>query len=57
MPVSHVVFGFGAHSGSGFILFSPSGGAPDATSLSRWGREIVPAVRQAVRQTGAAETW
>jgi alkanesulfonate monooxygenase SsuD/methylene tetrahydromethanopterin reductase-like flavin-dependent oxidoreductase (luciferase family) len=36
------------HGASGFILFSPSGGAQDLTSLSRWAREIVPAVREAI---------
>ncbi|MDQ3790952.1 MAG: 5,10-methylene tetrahydromethanopterin reductase, partial [Actinomycetota bacterium] len=40
------------HGASGFTLFSPSGGTPDAVSVSRWAREIVPAVRAAV----AAET-
>lgn len=42
------------HGAAGFILFSPSGGTPDATSLARWAREIVPAVREAVALTGAA---
>jgi alkanesulfonate monooxygenase SsuD/methylene tetrahydromethanopterin reductase-like flavin-dependent oxidoreductase (luciferase family) len=41
------------HGASGFMLFSPGGGAPDATSLARWAREIVPAVREATL-TGAA---
>ncbi|MDT7729682.1 MAG: hypothetical protein QOI21_6258 [Actinomycetota bacterium] len=36
------------HDASGFILFSPSGGTHDLTSLSRWAREIVPAVREAI---------
>ncbi len=36
------------HGASGFTLFSPSGGTPDATSVSRWARDIVPAVRAAV---------
>jgi alkanesulfonate monooxygenase SsuD/methylene tetrahydromethanopterin reductase-like flavin-dependent oxidoreductase (luciferase family) len=36
------------HGASGFILFSPEGGTPDLTSLSRWGSEIVPAVRAAI---------
>lgn len=42
------------HGAAGFMLFSPSGGTPDATSLARWGREIVPAVREAVALKGAA---
>jgi alkanesulfonate monooxygenase SsuD/methylene tetrahydromethanopterin reductase-like flavin-dependent oxidoreductase (luciferase family) len=41
------------HDASGFMLFSPSGGTPDATSLARWAAEIVPAVREATL-TGAA---
>jgi alkanesulfonate monooxygenase SsuD/methylene tetrahydromethanopterin reductase-like flavin-dependent oxidoreductase (luciferase family) len=36
------------HGASGFMLFSPAGGAPDITSLTRWGREIGPAVREAI---------
>ncbi|HEY3501154.1 MAG TPA: LLM class flavin-dependent oxidoreductase [Actinocatenispora sp.] len=36
------------HGASGFTLFSPSGGTQDPTSLVRWAREIVPAVREAV---------
>jgi alkanesulfonate monooxygenase SsuD/methylene tetrahydromethanopterin reductase-like flavin-dependent oxidoreductase (luciferase family) len=36
------------HGASGFTLFSPSGGTQDTTSLSRWAKEIVPAVREAV---------
>jgi len=42
------------HDAGGFMLFSPSGGTPDPTSLARWGREIVPAVRRAIPLTGAA---
>ena len=42
------------HGASGFMLFSPSGGTPDAGSLARWAGEIVPAVREAVALTGAA---
>jgi alkanesulfonate monooxygenase SsuD/methylene tetrahydromethanopterin reductase-like flavin-dependent oxidoreductase (luciferase family) len=42
------------HGAAGFMLFSPSGGTPDATSLARWGQEIVPAVREAVALRGAA---
>jgi alkanesulfonate monooxygenase SsuD/methylene tetrahydromethanopterin reductase-like flavin-dependent oxidoreductase (luciferase family) len=34
------------HDASGFILFSPSGGAPDDVSLGRWANEIVPAIRE-----------
>jgi alkanesulfonate monooxygenase SsuD/methylene tetrahydromethanopterin reductase-like flavin-dependent oxidoreductase (luciferase family) len=36
------------HGASGFMLFSPSGGTQDLGSLSRWGGEIVPAVREAI---------
>jgi alkanesulfonate monooxygenase SsuD/methylene tetrahydromethanopterin reductase-like flavin-dependent oxidoreductase (luciferase family) len=36
------------HGASGFMLFSPDGGTPDLTALNRWGREIVPAVREAI---------
>jgi hypothetical protein len=36
------------HGASGFMLFSPEGGGPDAVSLGRWAREIVPAVREAI---------
>ncbi|MFD8498797.1 LLM class flavin-dependent oxidoreductase [Amycolatopsis sp. NPDC059657] len=36
------------HGASGFMLFSPSGGTQDLTSLGRWAAEIVPAVREAV---------
>jgi alkanesulfonate monooxygenase SsuD/methylene tetrahydromethanopterin reductase-like flavin-dependent oxidoreductase (luciferase family) len=42
------------HDAAGFMLFSPDGGTPDATALARWGREIVPAVRDAVTFRGAA---
>ncbi len=35
------------HGASGFTLFSPSGGTPDAVSLGRWAQEIAPAVREA----------
>jgi alkanesulfonate monooxygenase SsuD/methylene tetrahydromethanopterin reductase-like flavin-dependent oxidoreductase (luciferase family) len=42
------------HGASGFMLFSPSGGTPDAGSLVRWAREIAPAVREAIAVTGAA---
>jgi alkanesulfonate monooxygenase SsuD/methylene tetrahydromethanopterin reductase-like flavin-dependent oxidoreductase (luciferase family) len=41
------------HDAAGFMLFSPTGGTPDATSLARWGGEIVPAVRDAVALRGA----
>jgi hypothetical protein len=30
------------------MLFSPQGGTPDNLSLTRWTREIVPAVREAI---------
>ena len=36
------------HAASGFLLFSPQGGAPDADALAVWANEIVPAVREAV---------
>ncbi|SDZ29925.1 Luciferase-like monooxygenase [Amycolatopsis xylanica] len=36
------------HGASGFMLFSPSGGTQDLTSLRRWGAEIAPAVREAI---------
>jgi len=36
------------HGASGFMLFSPPGGTPDAGSVRRWGAEIVPAVREAI---------
>jgi hypothetical protein len=35
------------HGASGFTLFSPDGGTPDALSLGRWAGDIVPAVRAA----------
>jgi len=38
------------HGAAGFMLFSPSGGTPDIESLARWSREIVPAVREAIRK-------
>jgi alkanesulfonate monooxygenase SsuD/methylene tetrahydromethanopterin reductase-like flavin-dependent oxidoreductase (luciferase family) len=36
------------HGASGFLLFSPAAGAPDTESLTRWAREIVPAVRERI---------
>lgn len=36
------------HGASGFILFSPRGGTPDADTLARWAAEVAPAVREAV---------
>ncbi|MFC9997865.1 hypothetical protein [Nocardia sp. NPDC127526] len=42
------------HGASGFILFSPGGGAQDRASLGRWGQEIAPAVREAIARAGAA---
>jgi hypothetical protein len=42
------------HGASGFMLFSPSGGTPDAGSLARWAGEIAPAVREGIAVTGAA---
>ncbi|MFG1869324.1 LLM class flavin-dependent oxidoreductase [Micromonospora arborensis] len=38
------------HGASGFTLFSPGGGTPDIVSLSRWAREIAPAVREAIEK-------
>jgi alkanesulfonate monooxygenase SsuD/methylene tetrahydromethanopterin reductase-like flavin-dependent oxidoreductase (luciferase family) len=40
------------HGASGFILFSPQGGAPDTVSLGRWAGEIAPAVREAIGKEG-----
>lgn len=36
------------HGASGFMLFSSGHGAPDPAFLAHWGREIVPAVREAI---------
>ena len=36
------------HGAAGFMLFSPEGGTPDSVSLTRWAREIVPAVREMI---------
>jgi alkanesulfonate monooxygenase SsuD/methylene tetrahydromethanopterin reductase-like flavin-dependent oxidoreductase (luciferase family) len=36
------------HGAAGFMLFSPSGGTQDIDSLGRWGKEIVPAIREAI---------
>lgn len=36
------------HGAAGFVLFSPEGGTPDNVSLTRWAREIVPAVREMI---------
>ena len=41
------------HGASGFMLFSPEGGAPDNVSLARWSTEIVPAVRAMIAKEGA----
>ncbi|WP_369142789.1 LLM class flavin-dependent oxidoreductase [Streptomyces sp. R44] len=41
------------HDASGFILFSPGGGAQDVDALARWGGEIVPAVREAIAKERA----
>ncbi|OZM79250.1 LLM class flavin-dependent oxidoreductase [Pseudonocardia sp. MH-G8] len=38
------------HGASGFMLFSPDGGAQDPVSLGRWAAEIVPAVREAISE-------
>jgi alkanesulfonate monooxygenase SsuD/methylene tetrahydromethanopterin reductase-like flavin-dependent oxidoreductase (luciferase family) len=36
------------HGASGFMLFPAGDGAQDVVFLSRWAREIVPAVREAI---------
>lgn len=36
------------HDASGFMLFGPSGGTPDAVTVGRWAAEVAPAVREAV---------
>jgi len=36
------------HGASGFTLFAPDHGAPDQDLLARWGREVAPAVREAL---------
>jgi alkanesulfonate monooxygenase SsuD/methylene tetrahydromethanopterin reductase-like flavin-dependent oxidoreductase (luciferase family) len=36
------------HGAAGFMLFSPGGGTPDTVSLTRWAREIAPAVREMI---------
>ena len=41
------------HGASGFMLFSPSGGTPDITSLAHWSREIAPSVREAISKETA----
>ncbi|EFC85144.1 LLM class flavin-dependent oxidoreductase [Parafrankia sp. EUN1f] len=40
------------HGASGFVLFSSSGGMPDAVSLGHWADEVVPAVREAITKDG-----
>jgi alkanesulfonate monooxygenase SsuD/methylene tetrahydromethanopterin reductase-like flavin-dependent oxidoreductase (luciferase family) len=40
------------HGAAGFMLFSAQGGTPDIVSLTRWAREIVPAVREATAKEG-----
>jgi hypothetical protein len=35
------------------MLFSPEGGTPDSVSLTRWSREIVPAVREMIAKERA----
>ena len=41
------------HGACGFMLFSPEGGTPDIVSLTRWAREIVPAVREMIAKERA----
>jgi streptogramin lyase len=36
------------HGAAGFMLFSPDGATPDTVSLTRWAREIAPAVRETI---------
>jgi alkanesulfonate monooxygenase SsuD/methylene tetrahydromethanopterin reductase-like flavin-dependent oxidoreductase (luciferase family) len=43
------------HGASGFMLFSPEGGTPDLVPLSRWAKEIVPAIREAIAKARAGE--
>ncbi|WP_309111573.1 LLM class flavin-dependent oxidoreductase [Saccharothrix sp.] len=38
------------HGASGFILFSPRAGTPDADTLARWAAEVAPAVREAIAE-------
>ncbi|MFG1947200.1 LLM class flavin-dependent oxidoreductase [Nonomuraea sp. NPDC048826] len=38
------------HGAAGFTLFAGGHGAPDLTVLARWGQEIVPAVREAIKK-------
>jgi alkanesulfonate monooxygenase SsuD/methylene tetrahydromethanopterin reductase-like flavin-dependent oxidoreductase (luciferase family) len=40
------------HHAYGFLLFSPSGGMPDAVTRGRWAAEIAPAVREAALEVG-----
>ena len=44
------------HHATGFILFSPNGGTPDAVSLRRWAEHIAPAVREATATTWSPTT-
>jgi alkanesulfonate monooxygenase SsuD/methylene tetrahydromethanopterin reductase-like flavin-dependent oxidoreductase (luciferase family) len=41
------------HGAAGFMLFSPQGGTPDSASLTRWAREVVPAVREMIAKEKA----
>lgn len=42
------------HGAAGFTLFSPGGGTQDRATLARWGREVAPAVREAVAKEHGA---
>ncbi|MEV4580938.1 LLM class flavin-dependent oxidoreductase [Nonomuraea jabiensis] len=42
------------HDASGFILFSAEQGAADLVTLGRWAAEIVPAVREAIKDSRGA---
>ncbi|GAA4070409.1 hypothetical protein [Actinomadura miaoliensis] len=43
------------HGAAGFVCF-PAGGTLRDVALGRWAREIVPAVREAVAQSGRGGT-
>jgi alkanesulfonate monooxygenase SsuD/methylene tetrahydromethanopterin reductase-like flavin-dependent oxidoreductase (luciferase family) len=45
------------HAAGGFILFTPTGGTADPTTLRRWATEVAPAVREAAAVVpGAGQT-
>lgn len=47
--IAELTAGVKDHDASGFLLFSTSGGMPDAASLRIWGEQIAPAVRDAIQ--------